>query len=90
MRMVEDGIQHQQPTFYTRVWRTTSTSDIALCTEDIQRIIEREREVGNQLGGSDHRHVYLTIAVKTVSAPVLPRWNIREKIGYCTITAQVY
>ena len=59
------------PTSYSRVWHTTSTPDIALCTEDLHRIIERE--VGNQLGGSDHRPVYLTIAAKTVSAPVLPR-----------------
>ena len=50
--------------------------DIALCTEDLHRIIERE--VGNQLGGSDHRPVYLTIAAKTVSAPVLPRWNYKK------------
>ena len=64
------------PTFYSRVWHTTSTPDIALCTEDLHRIIERE--VGNQLGGSDHRPVYLTIAAKTVSAPILPRWNYKK------------
>ena len=64
------------PTFYSRVWHTTSTPDIALCTEDVHRIIERE--VGNQLGVSDHRPVYLTIAVKTVSVPVLPRWNYKK------------
>ena len=64
------------PTIYSRVWHTTSIPDIALCTEDLHRIIERE--VGNQLGGSDHRPVYLTIAVKTVSAPVLPRWNNKK------------
>ena len=34
--------------------------------------------MGNQLGGSDHRPVYLTIAAKTVSAPVLPRWNYKK------------
>ena len=34
--------------------------------------------MGNQLGGSDHRTVYLTIASKTVSAPVLPRWNYKK------------
>ena len=39
---------------------------------------ECEREVGNQLGGRNHRPVYLTIAVKTVSAPVLPRWNYKK------------
>ena len=31
------------PTFYSRVWHTTSTPDIALCTEDLHRIIDRER-----------------------------------------------
>ena len=44
--------------------------------QTVHRIIERE--VGNQLGGSDHRPVYLTIAVQTVSVPVLPRWNYKK------------
>ena len=57
--------------------------DIALCTEDLHRIIERE--VGNQLGGSDHRPVYLTIAEKTVSAPVNPAGDVDT---ICTTVCQ--
>ena len=35
--------------------------------------------MGNQLGGSDHKPAYLTIVVKTVSAPVLQRWNYKKE-----------
>ena len=34
-------------TFYSRCWHTTSTSDIALCIEDLHSITMRE--VGDQL-----------------------------------------
>ena len=39
------------PTFYSRVWKTTSTPDIAIATDNIQKIAKRE--VSEQLGGSD-------------------------------------
>ena len=48
------------PTFYSRVWKTTSTPDIAIATDNIQKIAERE--VSEQLGGSDHKPVILTLA----------------------------
>ena len=32
----------------------------------------------NQLEESDHQPIYPTIAVKTVSTPVLPRWNYKK------------
>ena len=53
------------PTFYSRVWHTTSIPDIALCTEDLHGIIERE--LGNQLRGSDHRPVYLTFVTQCLT-----------------------
>ena len=48
------------PTFYSRVWKTTSTPDIAIATDNIQKITKRE--VSEQLGGSDHKPVILTLA----------------------------
>ena len=48
-----------QPTFYSRRWHTTSTPDTALCTEDLHGSIRRE--VGEQLGASDHRPVFLKL-----------------------------
>ena len=64
------------PTFYSRCWHTTSTPDIAICTEDIHSITKRT--VGDQLGGSDHRPVYLTLDTKTTTAPTVPRWNYKK------------
>ena len=46
-------------TFYSRTWRTTSTPDLAIATDDVQGIAERE--VSSQLGGSDHRPVIIRI-----------------------------
>ena len=66
-------------TFYSRTWRTTSTSDLAIATDDIQGIAERE--VSSQLGGSDHRPVI--ISIKGQSQPhrkKLPAsWNYTQK-----------
>ena len=62
---------YDTPTFYSRCWHTTSTPDIALCTEDLHSITMRE--AGNQLGGSDHRPAYLTLEAST-----LPRWNYKK------------
>jgi hypothetical protein len=45
-------------TFYSRVWRTTSTPDLAIAS-GIQKITTRE--VCEQLGGIDHRPVILNI-----------------------------
>ena len=36
------------------------------------------REVGDQLGGSDHRPAYLTLEARTVQASTLPRWNYKK------------
>ena len=45
------------PTFYLRRWHTTTTPNLAFCTDDIHQITRRK--VCDQLGGSDHRPVML-------------------------------
>ena len=67
---------YDTPTFYSRCWNTTSTLDIAICTEDLHSITIRE--VGDQLGGSDHRPAYIILEVRTVQASPLPRWNYKK------------
>ena len=68
---------YDTPTFYSRCWHTTSTPDITLCTEDLHSITMRE--VGDQLGGSDHRPAYLTLEARTLQASTLPRWNYKKE-----------
>ena len=65
------------PTFFHRGWRKCSTPDLAFCSEDIHRGIKRE--VGTQLGGSDHRPVFITIEsnVIPIDSPQ-PRWNYKK------------
>ena len=65
-----------QPTFYSRRWHTTSTPDIALCTEDLHGGITRE--VGEQLGGSDHRPVLLKLNLGASVEATFPRWNYKK------------
>ena len=56
------------------------------------------REVGDQLGGSDHRPAYLTLEARTVQASTLPRWNYkkanwslyRHRTSILTNSIQVY
>ena len=67
---------YDAPTFYSRCWHTTSTPDIALCTGDSHGITMRE--VVDQLGGSDHRQVYLTLETRTVKSSTLPMWNYNK------------
>ena len=65
------------PTFYSRSWHTTSTPDLVFCTPGIAHPVTKE--VGEQLGGSDHRPVYLTVhgTIVNESSP-LPRWNYKK------------
>ena len=51
--------------------------DIALCTEDLHSITMRE--VGDQLGGSDHIPAYITLEARTVQASTIPRWNYKKE-----------
>ncbi|CAG2245306.1 unnamed protein product [Mytilus edulis] len=65
------------PTFYSRRWHTTTTPDLAFCTDDIHPNISRK--VCDQLGGSDHRPVILSIrGTKTPIDAQLPRWNYKK------------
>ena len=65
------------PTFYSRRWHSTTTPDLAFCTEDIHQNITRTVE--DQLGGSDHRPVTITIKEgNTPTEPKLPRWNYKK------------
>jgi hypothetical protein len=66
-----------QPTFYSRRWHSTTTPDLAFCTEDIHRNLSRV--VGSQLGGSDHRPVLLSLSGSiSTSSPQHPRWNYKK------------
>ena len=78
-----------QPTFYSRHWRTTSTPDLAFCTDDLYGQINRE--VREQLGGSDHRPVLLTMNTYISCESTLPRWNYKKAdwILYSQLTDQV-
>ena len=66
-----------QPTFYSHRWQTANTPDIAFCKGDVHRLISRE--VGSQLGGSDHQPVILTIDNDGItSTPQKARWNYKK------------
>ncbi|PVD38981.1 hypothetical protein C0Q70_01606 [Pomacea canaliculata] len=65
------------PTFYSRRWHTTTKLDLALCTDDIHKNLSRT--VLDQLGGSDHRPVLLTITGNTTPEPPQhARWNHKK------------
>ena len=64
------------PTFYSIRWHTTTTPDRAFCTDNIHRNINRKVE--EQLGGSDHRPVVLTMWAKVQEQPQHPRWNYKK------------
>ena len=65
-----------QPTFYSRRWRTTSTPELAFCTDDLDSQISRE--VREQLSGSDHRLVLLTMNTYISCESTLPRCNYKK------------
>ena len=76
------------PTFYSRRWKSQSTPDIAIATEDIER--DTIRNVTNQLGGSDHKPVLIIIS-KTSAPPVtkMPAsWNYK-KADWAKFTTQI-
>ena len=65
------------PTFYSRAWCTTSSPDLAIATDDIQKIAQRE--VSAQLGGSDHRPVIITVQKQiTRESKLPPSWNYKK------------
>ena len=77
-RLVLINAPTNPPTFYSRVWKTTSTQDIAIATDNIQKIAKRE--VSEQLGGSDHKPVILILAkqANTSAGKIPPSWNYRK------------
>ena len=66
------------PTCYSRAWRTTSTPDLAIATDDIAG--HCKRTVEPQLGGSDHKPI--TIELQNQARPhktaSQPRWNYKK------------
>nr|KAG5699229.1 hypothetical protein BaRGS_012750 [Batillaria attramentaria] len=54
-----------KPSYYSRAWKKTSTPDLAMATEDLQK--QTTRVVSDQLGGSDHLPIILHIADKKAS-----------------------
>ena len=65
------------PTFYSRSWHTTSTPDLAFHSTDLEWNIKRT--VGKQLGGSDHRPVFLTVENEFIKdSSTLSRWNYKK------------
>ena len=65
------------PTCYSRAWKTSTSPDLAMATEDIQKL--STRMVENQLGGSDHRPI--TISLTSVGCPksnMAPSWNFKK------------
>ena len=72
------------PTFYSRRWRTTSTPDLAFCTEDLHR--ETQREVGEQLGSKSSRFATLCHSVWPESSGTQhpPYGRLTRKHGCCS------
>lgn len=64
------------PTFYSRRWHSTSTPDLAFCTDDIHGHVQRK--VTDQLGGSDHRPVLIILDRSVSMSSSLPRWNYKK------------
>ncbi|CAG2257388.1 unnamed protein product [Mytilus edulis] len=65
------------PSFYSRRLHTTTIPDLAFCTDDIHQNISRK--VCDQLEGSNHRPVILSIrGTKTPINAQLPRWNYKK------------
>jgi ribonuclease HI len=67
-----------KPTCYSRVWKTMSTPDLAMATDDIHR--HTTRIINSQLGGSDHLPTTLHISEKrgTGFVNMVPSWNYKK------------
>ena len=66
------------PTYYSRSWRTTSTLDLAMGTDDVAKTCTRT--IGELLGGSDHKLCILTLHRNTGSQEKKgkTRWNTKK------------
>ena len=67
-----------QPTFYSRRWRSITTPDLGFSTDDIEK--STSRTVLDQLAGSDHRPILIRMQLnmKRLSKYVPPRWNFKR------------
>jgi len=66
-----------KPTCYSRAWKTLSSPDLAMATEDIHRLTTRT--VSTQIGGSDHLPTTLSISsLKPTSHRMEPSWNLKR------------
>ena len=70
-----------QPTHLFRAWKTLSTPDLAIASEDIQKLCDRE--VHTQLGGSNHLPVLLkvTLTEQTTSQKKEPAGTTKRQTG---------
>ncbi|RUS68475.1 hypothetical protein EGW08_023763 [Elysia chlorotica] len=66
------------PSFFSRRWLSCTSPDLAFATNDISRIATRT--VLNQLGGSDHRPIKISLDLnfKPQTTNALPRWNYKK------------
>lgn len=66
------------PTYYSRAWRTTSTPDLAFTSGELAPLVKRN--VQEQLAGSDHRPILLTLDLNAPSPQhsTTPRWNYKK------------
>ena len=72
------------PTCYSRAWRTCSTPDLAMATDDLQGT--STREVCSQLGGSEHRPVIIHLNQKVADSTcsrLQPSWNYKKANWTC-------
>ena len=69
-------------TFHSRTWKTTSTPDLAIATEDIKGITERG--VSSQLGSSDHRPMIISIKgqIQSIRNKLPASWNYKKKANW--------
>ena len=69
---------NDMPTYLSRSWKTTSTPDIAIATDDIHKVCQRQ--VMDQLGGSDHRPAIYTLNVQAPKPSQYngPSWNYKK------------
>ena len=67
-----------KPSFFSRVWLTSTTPDLAFATNDISK--KSSREVGDQLATSDHRPIILHIdaTYTPLENSTIPRWNFKK------------
>ena len=63
-----------EPTYYSRAWKTTSTPDLALATNDLSK--NSTRNVMPPLATSDHKPVIVTVS--NTENNTIPRWNYKK------------